>query len=45
MRIETACAELAVSRHYLHIETRTFALFWDFTARPLFERKTRAVRT
>lgn len=42
MRIETAAVELAISRRFIFIETRAFAFFWEYTARPVFDRKTRA---
>lgn len=40
MRIETAAFELVADRNGLFIETRAFAFHWDFTARPIFSRKT-----
>jgi hypothetical protein len=42
MNIQTAAFELAASRRYLFIETRAFAFFWDFSARPVVNRKARA---
>jgi hypothetical protein len=41
MTIQTAAFEVAANRRYLFIETRAFAFFWDFAARPVVNRKAR----
>lgn len=41
MTIQTAAFEVAANRRYLFIETRAFAFFWDFSARPVVNRKAR----
>ncbi len=41
MTIQTAAFEVAANRRYVFIETRAFAFFWDFSARPVVNRKAR----
>ncbi|WP_282097362.1 hypothetical protein [Pannonibacter phragmitetus] len=40
MLIRTAAFELEITRNGIFVGTRTRELWWDFTERPIFSRKT-----
>ena len=40
MLIRTAAFELEVTRSSIYAETRAFAFWWEFAARPILSRKT-----